>query len=128
LTLFAVRQLKENAGPFLDDPAESPHQKREFDMRKLNFGSLAPTRGRRKPAGCERRQRKSPGPEIRGSSAPLSDFPLALLFLGGGCRERTVSDSAFAENDKGVAIFDYALDNRPSTGRGNGRPAVSPTR
>jgi hypothetical protein len=38
------------------------------------------------------------------------------------------SDRAFAENDKGVAIFDYALDNRPSTGRGNGRPAVFPTR
>jgi hypothetical protein len=42
--------------------------------------------------------------------------------------ENIGADSAFAENDKGVAIFDYALDNRPSTGRGNGRPAVSPTR
>jgi hypothetical protein len=30
--------------------------------------------------------------------------------------------------DKGAAILDYALDNRPSTmGEGNGRPAVSPT-
>ena len=31
--------------------------------------------------------------------------------------------------DKGVAILDYALGNRPSTGvGGSGRPAVSPTR
>jgi len=33
-----------------------------------------------------------------------------------------------AEIDKGVAILDYALDDRPSTGKGgSGRPAISPT-
>ena len=33
------------------------------------------------------------------------------------------------KNVQGVAILDYALDNRPSTGLGKGgRPAVSPTR
>jgi hypothetical protein len=33
-----------------------------------------------------------------------------------------------AEIDKGVAILDYALDDRPSTGKGgSGRSAISPT-
>jgi hypothetical protein len=50
---------------------------------------------------------------------------------GSSTRHVSVMDMISAcrsENDKGVAIFDYALDNRPSTGRGNGRPAVFPTR
>src|SRR6266498_5833909 len=69
---------------------------------------------------------------IRGSPAPLSVLEAAAVprQLGTKCdgsdRRRKI-DEGSRRKGEGAAILDCALDNRPSTGRGNGRPAVSPT-
>jgi hypothetical protein len=58
---------------------------------------------------------------MRGLSGAALCF-LACPFFGGGCYAPTTetrcdgSDMPFAQSDEGVAILDYALDNRPSTG------------
>jgi hypothetical protein len=59
----------------------------------------------------------------RGAGAAVGD-------TGGRLRQARLSSDIAAKNDEGVAIVDYALDNRPSTGLGEGgRPAaVAPTR
>src|SRR5260370_39282654 len=75
---------------------------------------------------------------IRDSPAPLS------VLLGHGCsleaaavprqlgtkrdgsNRRRKIDGGSHRKGEGAAILDRALDNQPSTGRGNGRPANAP--
>src|SRR5262245_8508349 len=75
----------------------------------------------------ERRQRQSPGYEISGAlrrPSPISRACFVILEAAAfpvttGNKVRWFrSAQAAAEKDEGVAILDYALDNRPSTGRG----------
>ncbi len=64
------------------------------------------------------------------SSANLRNAYAGALSRGGLrflLDPRKESILARRRKGEGAAILDCALDNRPSTGRGNGRPAVSPT-
>jgi hypothetical protein len=108
LRALPLSQLKENAGP--------RWRPGRVDFREL-YGPGPPDRvcSGRKPTGA-----------AEPSRGQLESFIWRWLLcpnkLGTACDG---SDSR--RKDKGVALFDYALGNRPSTGRGNGRPAFSPT-
>jgi hypothetical protein len=85
----------------------------------------ANARGRGPPPECPAVSSRKNAPGVAAESARSYDLTrdgFTLLVMG-WTGERTK-----AEKDKGAVDNGCALDNRPSTGRGNGRPGASTTR